>query len=92
MHSRNRFQTSTLDQALHRTREIGEQGLSDLGLKQDPSGKGAVIGIIRSSRSVAELLGVTSSGRGLPETFSEKPIGPLLKMEHVSSRGSRRII
>lgn len=47
MHLKNRL-CSVLNQALHRPGEIGKQGLSDLGLQRDLSGKGTIIGIIRS--------------------------------------------
>lgn len=74
-------------------REIGKRGWSDLGLKWDPPRKGTVVGMIKIHAGVSgQVLRATSSGRGVPEAFSEKAIGPLLKTGHILSRGSRRKI
>lgn len=71
---------------------IGEQGLSDLELKWNQSHEDTVAGVIRGMQSIRGSLGVTSCGKGIPEAFSEKSIGLLLKRGQVLTRGSRRII
>lgn len=62
---------------------IGGQGLSDLELKWNQSHEDTVAG---------GSLGVISYGKGIPEAFSGKSIGLLLKRQQVLTRGSRRII